>query len=146
MTDAATIQREMFSAIERRDLDALRALYHPDYVYTGTDGVERAGADAGVAVAEMFTTAFPDLSFEVRAVHAPSDEVAVLEIIARGTHTGPLDDLPPTGRQLEGVGCNVVEVRDGKIHRERDYYDTLALMRQLGVAERPPAEAVSPAR
>lgn len=135
MTDAATIQREMFSAIERRDLDGLRALYHPDYAYTGTDGVEHDGPDSGVAVAEMFTTAFPDLSFEVRAVHAPSDDVAVLELVARGTHTGPLDGLAPTGRQLEGVGCNVVEIRDGRIYRERDYYDTLALMRQLGAAE-----------
>jgi steroid delta-isomerase-like uncharacterized protein len=135
MSDAATIQREMFAAIEDRDLDRLRELFHPDYAYTGTDGVEHAGAEAGLAVAERFTTAFPDLSFEVRASHAVGDDVAVVEIVARGTHTGPLDGIPPTGRRLEGVGCNVIEVRDGKIHRERDYYDTLALLRQLGVAE-----------
>ena len=59
----------------------------------------------------------------------------MLEIVARGTHTGPLDGIPPTGRRAEVVGCNVVEIRDGKIHRERDYYDTMALMQQLGLAE-----------
>lgn len=135
MPDAATLQRQMFAAVEGRDLDRLRALYHPDYAYTGTDGVEHAGADAGLAVAELFTTAFPDLSFEVRAGHAVTDELAVMEVVARGTHTGPLDGIAPTGRRLEGVGCNVVEVRDGRILRERDYYDTLAMLRQLGVAD-----------
>jgi steroid delta-isomerase-like uncharacterized protein len=135
MPDAATIQKEMFSAIERHDLVRLRELAHPDYVYVGTDGVE-GDIEAGVAVAELYTTAFPDLSFEVRATHTPSDDVSVVELVARGTHTGPLDGIPPTGRRAEVVGCNVVEIRDGKIHRERDYYDTGALMQQLGLTER----------
>jgi steroid delta-isomerase-like uncharacterized protein len=134
MPDAATIQKEMLDAVERRDFERLRELAHPDYTYVGGDGVERAGADASVAVAELYTTAFPDLSFEVRASHAPSDGVAVLEIVARGTQTGPLADIPPTGRRAEVVACNVVEVRDGKIYREREYFDSLSLMQQLGVA------------
>jgi steroid delta-isomerase-like uncharacterized protein len=133
--DAASIQKEMFSAVERRDFARLRELAHPDYVYVGTDGAE-GDVEAGVAVVELYTTAFPDLSFEFRATHAPSDDVSVAEIVARGTHTGPLDGIPPTGRRAEVVGCNVVEIRDGRIHRERDYFDTGALMRQLGLAER----------
>ena len=126
MPDAATIQREMFAAVEGRDFDRLRELIHPDYTYIGGDGVERAGAEAAVAVAEYYTTAFPDLSFEVRAGHAPSDDVAILELIARGTHTGPLGD--------------------GRIIREREYFDTFAIMSQLGLADAaaPGAEVSSP--
>ena len=52
MPDAASIQREMLEAVERRDFDRLRELIHPDYTYIGGDGVERAGAEAAVAVAE----------------------------------------------------------------------------------------------
>jgi predicted ester cyclase len=146
MPDAATIQREMFEAVERRDFERLRELIHPDYTYIGGDGVERAGAEAAVAVAEYYTTAFPDLSFEVRAGHAPSDDVAILELIARGTHTGPLGDVPPTGRSGEVVACNVGEVRDGRIIREREYFDTFAIMSQLGLADAPApgAEVSSP--
>jgi steroid delta-isomerase-like uncharacterized protein len=135
MPDAATIQKEMFAAVERRDFERLRELAHPDYTYVGGDGVEHAGADAGVAVAELYTTAFPDLSFEIRASHAPSHDVAILELIARGTHTGPLDGIPPTGKRAEIVACNIVEVRDGKIYREREYFDSLSLMQQLGVVD-----------
>ena len=76
MPDAATIQHEMFAAVEERDFDRLRELTHPDYTYTGGDGVEQAGADAAVAVAELYTTAFPDLRFEIRASHAPSSTAA----------------------------------------------------------------------
>ena len=146
MPDAATIQREMFEAVERRDFDRLRELLHPDYTYIGGDGVERAGAEAALAVADFYTTAFPDVTFEVRASHAPSDDVSVLELIARGTHTGPLGDVPATGRAVEVVACNVVEVRDGRILREREYFDTGAIMSQLGLAEAPApgAEVSSP--
>jgi hypothetical protein len=35
---------------------------------------------------------------------------------------------------MEVVACSVVEVHGGRIHRERDDYDNLALMEQLGVA------------
>ncbi len=144
MQDAATIQREMLAAVERRDFDRLRELAHPDYTYIGGDGVEQRGAEAAVAVAELYTTAFPDLTFEVRASHAPSDDVAILEVVARGTHTGPLGDIPATGRSAEVVACNVVEARDGRMIREREYFDSLTLMQQLGLAEAPEAAAVSP--
>jgi len=29
--------------------------------------------------------------------------------------------------------CNVIELRDGKVYREREYMDMLAIMSQLGV-------------
>jgi steroid delta-isomerase-like uncharacterized protein len=131
---ATAVQREMFALIERGELEALRELLHPDYTYTGEDGVEQAGADAGVAVAQLYTTAFPDLRFEIVAAHDAGD-VGVCEIRARGTHAGPLAELAPTGRAVEVVLCNVVEVREGRIRRERDYFDGLSLMRQLGVAD-----------
>ena len=80
------------------------------------------------------------MSFEVRATYAPSADVAICELVGLGTHTGPLDELPPTGRRIALPGCNVVEVRDGKILREREYFDTGALMHQLG-ADAPAAAA-----
>jgi ketosteroid isomerase-like protein len=52
---------------------------------------------------------------------------------ARGTHTGPLGPIPATGKSAEVVVCDIVEIRDGKIYREREYYDQLTMMQQLGV-------------
>lgn len=133
MVDAAMIQREMFDAIKRSNWDKLRSLYHEDYAYRGGDGTEQKGADAGLAVAQTYMTAFPDLSFDVQQQWAPEPDVAVLECINRGTHTADLEGIPSTGKRIEVPYCNVIETKDGKIVRERDYWDNLTLLRQLGV-------------
>jgi predicted ester cyclase len=70
---------------------------------------------------------------EVRS-WAPSPDVAIMEFRVTGTHTGPLGDIPPTGRPVAGLVCNIVEVRDGLIWREHEFFDELSLLRQLGLA------------
>ena len=134
MGDAASIQLKMFKKIEEHDLDGLRALYHPDYSYTGTDGVELKDVEAGVEVARTYTSAFPDLSFEVLTQHTAGD-TAIGEFRVRGTHKEELEGIPATGREVTLEACNIVQVRDGKIVRERDYYDTAEMLKQLGVLE-----------
>jgi len=133
MQKAADLHREMFAAAEAHDFERMRDLFADDYVYVGTDGVEQ-GVDASVAVAETFTSAFPDLRIEIRHQHAPSDGVSIVEIVVRGTHQGDLEGIAPTGKAVEVVGCNVIEAENGKIVRERDYYDVMSVMQQLGVA------------
>lgn len=135
VTEALTVQRTMFAAVQRGDIEALRDLIHPEYTYTGSDGVEQPGADAGIAVAELYTTAFPDLTIEELHSWTPAEDVSIMELRFRGTHTGPLGEIPPTGRRAEGTLCNVVEVRDGRVRREREYFDELSLLRQLGLAD-----------
>jgi predicted ester cyclase len=135
MTDAATIQREMLDAVERHDFDRMRELIHPDYTYIGGDGVEQPGVDAAVAVAELYTTAFPDVAFEEVRTWTPTPDVAIMEFRVTGTHTGPLGDIPPTGRRVTGLVCNIVETRDGLIWREHEFFDELSLLRQLGVVD-----------
>ncbi|HVM40578.1 MAG TPA: ester cyclase [Acidimicrobiia bacterium] len=136
MSDAASTHQQMIEMIRQHDLSGLRGLYHPDYVYTGSDGAEHKGPDAGVEVAELYTTAFPDLDLDVRAVWAPTDDVSIIEFVARGTHTGPLEDVAPTNRRVDVHVCNVIEVSDdGRILSEREYFDELALLRQLGVID-----------
>lgn len=134
MSEATDLQEKMWDTIRNQDFEALRALYHPDYTYTGTDGQEHKSADAGIAVAQTYMSAFPDMSFEFRHRYASGDDVSIMEVAFRGTHQGELEGIPPTGRQIEGFACNVIEVRDGKIYRERDYFDNLAILSQLGVS------------
>ena len=135
LTDALTVQRAMLAAALRGDMQALRETFHPDYAYTASDGVEQPGADAGVAVAELYTTAFPDVAFEEVRAWAPAPDVAIMEFRVTGTHTGPLGDIPPTGRRITGLVCNIVETRDGLIVREHEFFDELAVLRQLGVID-----------
>ena len=71
---------------------------------------------------------------EVRKVYVQGD-TAVAEMVARGTHKGPLMGIPPTNKTVEITICNVAEVRDGKLYREREYMDMLHMLSQLGVCD-----------
>jgi len=137
MSDQTSIMHQYMEAVSRRDFAKVRQLFHPQYSYTGGDGQRKEGAEAGIAVAETYTGAFPDLKFEVKRMHAVGDDVLVTEFVVRATHQGELMGIPPTGRKVEIHICNVIEVRDGKIYAEREYFDTAHLMQQLGVAAGP---------
>jgi steroid delta-isomerase-like uncharacterized protein len=136
MSDAASIAREYNDAWNRRDWARYRELLHPEYTYTGGDGQAQKGQDAGLAVGQMFATAFPDGRIDVQSIHAAGN-IAIVEFIGRGTHKGDLMGIAPTGRQISIPVCEVYELRDGKIHSERQYMDMLHMMQQLGVAPAP---------
>jgi steroid delta-isomerase-like uncharacterized protein len=133
MSDSKNIIRQYMDAVPRRDFDKIRQLLHPQYSYTSGDGQRQEGPEAGIAVAEMYTAAFPDLKLDVRRMHAAGDDVVVTEFVVRATHQGELMGIAPTGRKVEIPVCNVIDVRDGKIYAEREYFDTGHLMQQLGV-------------
>lgn len=131
---ARALHKEVFDCVAARDFGRLREISHPDYTYTDTDGVEHEGIDAGIAVAETYTTAFPDLRFEVLRHWVPDETASIMEMRVQGTHQAELEGVPASGRQVSVVYCNVIEVREGKVYRERDYFDGLSLMKQLGAS------------
>jgi len=136
MADAAAIAREYLEGWNRRDWARWRELFHPQYTYNGGDGQVQKGPEFGLALGQMFATAFPDGKLEIQRIHTVGD-VAITEFIARGTHRGDLMGIAPTGRPMTLPVCNVIEVRDGKIYAEREYMDMLHMMQQLGVAPGP---------
>ena len=136
MSDAASIAREYLDAWNRRDWARYRDILHAEYTLTGGDGQTQKGRDAGLAVGQMFATAFPDGKIDIQKITATGD-TAIVEFIGRGTHTGDLMGIAPTGRQMTIPVCEVYELRDGKIYAERRYMDMLHMMQQLGVAPVP---------
>ncbi len=136
MATAGTIHREMMDAWNHRDFDAVRSLLHDEYTYTGGDGKEMTGPDVGVQVAKAYAAAFPDGNAEVKTTYVQGD-VGISEFEVTGTHQGNLMGVAPTGKRLSIVVCNIIEMRDGKVYREREYIDTGAMWAQLGVRELP---------
>jgi steroid delta-isomerase-like uncharacterized protein len=137
MSDPSAIAREYFDAWNRRDWAKFRSLMHPDYSYTGGDGQQQKGSEAGLAIAQMFANGFPDGKIDVQRVHAAGENAAIVEFIGRGTHKGDLMGIAPTGRQMTIPVCNVLEMRNGKIYSEHEYMDMMHMMQQLGVAPVP---------
>jgi predicted ester cyclase len=96
------------------------------------------GAAGAERYLETFLTAFPDLRVEILDLVAESD-VVCCRYIGRGTHTGPLLHLPPTGRTAEMEGLAYFRFDDqGHIVESVNRYDAVGLAQQLGLL--PPVE------
>lgn len=60
-------------------------------------------------------------------------------LTVQGTHTGNLFGVPPSGRRFAIQGVLFLELKDGKIARERRLYDFTGMLLQLGVLKAKPA-------
>jgi steroid delta-isomerase-like uncharacterized protein len=94
------------------------------------------GRDGFTGFMQGFKGAFPDIRISVTNQVA-TDEQVVSEFTARGTHTGPLQTpagaIPPTGRTVDFIVCEVMRVKHGRIASLHNYQDAASIMRQLGL-------------
>jgi steroid delta-isomerase-like uncharacterized protein len=130
---AAEVARSYFEAVARRDLDAMEAHYDP----SGEGPIHglvhlKQGDNYRPWFANLFR-AFPDWTFEVLNLVA-EDEMAAVEWRARGTFNGDasFEGLEPNGQSVDVQGCDMVTIRDGRIHRIDAYSSGTEIMRQLG--------------
>tara|TARA_B100000902_G_C27228087_1_gene873296 strand:+ start:841 stop:1266 length:426 start_codon:yes stop_codon:yes gene_type:complete len=91
---------------------------------TGLDGVRALVAEVRIGL--------PDYNEEIKLLVADGDHVAV-ELLIRGTHTGPMNGMPPTGKEVAFRDMTIVTLKDGKIVGQRGLSDYLSLFGQLGV-------------
>ncbi len=132
MNDSKSIMQQYVDAVSGHNIDRVRQLLHPKYSYTSSDGRKQEGIQAGINIATMYMNAFPDLRLEIKNIYTSGD-VVVAEFVCRGTHQGKLMDIKPTGRKIVLPICDIVEVREGKIFAEREYFDAASMLQQLGV-------------
>jgi len=55
--------------------------------------------------------------------------------------SGTDKDVFKTGKKFSVRGVSVIDMRDGKIFRNVDFYDAATIMRQVGLLPTPPADA-----
>ena len=128
--------REHMESENRHDFDTtMGTFHHPRYeliatgdVYDGPEEVER--------YFEESRRAFPDQRNELLALHHADDAVLV-EAVIRGTHKGPLRNLPPTGKEYELPILAMFMFDGDKLMCERVYFDQMTVLRQLGIARDP---------
>lgn len=106
--DAAWVAEEMWRRMGAGDLDGARALLHDDYVQEWPQSGERIeGADDAMAINRNFPGGLP--SMHIRRVQSAGD-LATLEVELRYAD----------GSVYQGV--SIMEVHDGKVARETDYF------------------------
>ena len=128
--------REHMASENRHEFDAtIETFEHPRYELIGT-GQVYDGPDEVRRYFDETRRAFPDQRNELLALHHADDAVLV-EAVVRGTHLGPLQSLPPTGRSFELPILSIFLFDGDNLVGERVYFDSATMLRQLGVARDP---------
>jgi len=135
--DNATLARTIYNLFNQRKLDEATIHLTPEIkLITIPLNQNYAGHEGFKKLAQKLVTAIPDLRIEVKNVVATEEAVAI-EYIGRGTHTGPFaatsGTIQPTSKKLELQVSEFMTLKNGKIAESRIYFDSAALLKQLGI-------------
>lgn len=140
-SDAARLGTDVVRAFNQSDWKHLRSRVSDDLVYeeTGT-GRRITGADEYVQLCQGWKQAFADVAGTVLRT-ATNGDIAALEIVWEGTHTGALGGpggtIPPTGRRSPVQATMWFETAGGKVTRVRHHLDMLHLLQAIGALPQP---------
>jgi len=133
----AHYRRTFEEVFNQGNLALVDELVAPDFLdHEVPPGMNNRGPDSTRQLVTMLRTAFPDLHFMIEDLVAEGDTVAG-RVTMSGTHLGPFQGIPPTGRSFQQAQMYFVRFRDGKAIEHRAVRDELGMMRQLGVLPAP---------
>ena len=132
--DNKMLVRHLFDEIwNKGNITFVEEVASPDWVAHGNlPGQEMPGLAGVRRFIAIYRTAFPDIHIAIEDQVAEGDKV-VTRWTAGATHTGPLMNIPPTGKRVTVSGIGIHRVVGGKIVEQWGIDDTLGLMQQLGI-------------
>jgi steroid delta-isomerase-like uncharacterized protein len=133
--NANTVRKLIDEIWNRGEMALADMIFTPDYIShdPATTNTTR-GPEAVKQNATMYRKAFPDLHLHIEDTISDGDHV-VTRWTSSGTHSGDLLGIAPTGKSISSTGISIARFVNGKVAEEWANWDTLGLMRQLGVVK-----------
>lgn len=126
------IVRGFVAAWNERDFDRFDELMADAAVLAVSGMTVSCNPAATRAIAQEWTSAFPDWRFELQALIAEGDLV-VAHVPYSGTLTQPLFGISPSGRSATVDEMVIFRIADGKVAQAWEVYDEAGMWRQLGI-------------
>jgi predicted ester cyclase len=132
------VRRAFEEFVHKGDLSNVAEYIAPDYGghFAGLPPV--SGVEGFKQFLTMQNAGFSDRQITFEDVIAEGDKV-VARLTFRGTHTGELMGIPPTGKKVEYSAMNIFRIVGGKAVQQWAVLDNLTMMQQLGVIPAPQA-------
>ena len=134
------LSRKLYEDIMSQGTTALiEQIFTDDYVNHDTSGPPGGwprGPQGFYAVTGAYRGAFPDLNFIIEGQVAEGDRV-VTRWSARGTNTGSLAGMPPTGKSVAVSGISIERIAGGQIAESWVNFDQMGMLQQMGVIPTP---------
>lgn len=131
----AIIDRYYEELFNEGNLDVAEDILAPDIEYHGPRSVTPGSLTTRSQVTkfvERYHGAFPDIDYHVEEQISEGDQVAV-RWTSSGTHTEELFGIEAAGGEFTGTGLNLFTIEDGQIQEVWSYWDTLGMVRELGL-------------
>ena len=114
------------------DLDGAVAVFAPNAVIHNSGASAPLNGDGFKQFGGVFLTAFPGGTLNIDDLIVDGDKV-VSRVTYRGTHTGDMMGVPPTGKLVTVTAMIIDQFADGKIVESWRLFDQMGMMQQLGV-------------
>ena len=128
-----TLVRRYSQAWIDRDADAILATFGDGGTYQDPATGGPISGEALRAYAHGLWSAFPDLTFAEESIGEIGSDRVATQWVMRGTNTGGLMGMPPTGLPVELRGADFIELEEGRIRSVTGYFDSAQTPRQLGL-------------
>jgi steroid delta-isomerase-like uncharacterized protein len=131
--DSETLVRRYYEEVwEKGNLAAVDELVSPNMIDHNPIPGQGPGIEGHNQAVLLARQGFPDVRFSFEDVFAKGDRV-VARWIMRGTHTGNLLGIPPTGKRVAVQGVKIIRVEDGKAAEAWQNVEMFELLQQLGL-------------
>jgi steroid delta-isomerase-like uncharacterized protein len=133
----AVLAEQWIAAWNSRNAEQLLHLFTSDVFYEDVafGEVNHGSAELRKFAADYFE-AVPDLELKLLRASIHNGH-GTIEWTLTGTDKG----MFKTGKRFSVRGVSVIDVRDGKIFRNLDFYDSATIMRQVGLLPAPASDA-----
>ena len=137
MADAKLIVKRLIEEPWKGNFDVIDEYVSPSYVGRDAAEPEQIKGPAGVrANVEKYIAGFPGGGITVDDQVAEGDKVAT-RWTGRGTHTGEVAGIAPTGKEVTVSGLTISRLEGGQVVEEWTNWDTLGMLVQLGAIPEP---------
>lgn len=132
-----TVRRLVEEGFNKHNLKLLDEIFATDAIsHDPSQPKLGRGPEGARESMQVYTTAFPDSKLTIEREIAEGDYV-VQYLRTSGTHSGPLGNIPATGKKTNVTGVIISKFEDGKVVESWSLWDQLSLMQQIGVVPMP---------
>ncbi|UCH65722.1 MAG: ester cyclase [Ignavibacterium sp.] len=136
--DAKVFLNRFMETVMNADTTLSEELLHPDCVLRYPILPEPIkGIDGYKAFIKTVPKTFSDFTATIEEVNVKGDKIWC-RYTMKGVNTGPLGDIPATGKEFQVTGMAITRIADEKIIEDDTYWNVLGFYQQLGFKLSPP--------
>ncbi len=136
--EAKVILNRLLETVSNVDTTLVDEILHPDCVLRYPLLPEPIkGIDAYKNFIKSTANTFSEFRGTIEEVNVKGDRIWCRYSMS-GINTGPLGDLPATGKKFKVTGMAITRIVDGKIIEDETYWNVLGFFQQLGFTLTPP--------